>query len=325
MTLQDDLAAAFVENMRDVVHGLSQEDPVGYHLEPRVGDVGWADVSVSTKTKKLLFEIKTNIRDTPHGEVHDAEVGSSLRQLKKYADEHPEDIVSIIIPLIDVPKWVRYYANEGIHVVTWYATRILKCPRCHREYRIPHEELTAPGRCDAERCGYEGRFEQAGLQRPIFGLYGAVEVKPREPRERPRDEVVREKRQRGDAQLEVYGPLQQICETIEASAPRPMGAVARTYAGAENRLSEFERSALWNKGDLPSVSVQTRQLEKIEGLLEKRHLLEDSTVEAWGNILRKQKFGTGPGEIHELELTSFRAFCANVKARYEFLRKQTGT
>ncbi len=193
VTLQDDLAVAFIADMRDVVHGLSQEDPASHHLEEPVGQ-GWADVSVRTKSKKLLFEIKTNIRDTPQGEVHDAELGSSVRQLKKYADEHPEDIVSVIIPLIDAQKLVAHYANEGIHVVTWYATRIVKCPRCRREYRISHEQFTAPNRCEAERCGFEGRFEQAGLQQPIFGVYGAVEVKAREPREQKKDGI-REKLQ----------------------------------------------------------------------------------------------------------------------------------
>lgn len=189
MTLQDDLAAAFVAGMRDVVHGLSQEDPVSHHLEEPVGQ-GWADVSVRTKSRKLLFEIKTNIRDTPQGEVHDAELGSSLRQLKKYADKHPEDIVSVIIPLNDARKLAAHYANEGIHVVTWYATRIVKCPRCRREYRISHEQFTAPNRCEAERCGYEGRFEQGGLQQPIFDVYGAVEVKAREPREQKKDGIL---------------------------------------------------------------------------------------------------------------------------------------
>jgi hypothetical protein len=128
--------------------------------------------------------------DTPQGEVHDAELGSSVRQLKKYADEHPEDIVSVIIPLKDAQKLVAHYANEGIHVVTWYATRIVKCPRCHDEYRISHEQFTAPSRCEAERCGWEGRFEQAGLQEPIFGVWGAVEVKAREPRERRKNGVL---------------------------------------------------------------------------------------------------------------------------------------
>ena len=42
MTLQDDLAVAFVAGMRDVVHGLSQEDPVSHHLEEPVGQ-GWAE------------------------------------------------------------------------------------------------------------------------------------------------------------------------------------------------------------------------------------------------------------------------------------------
>ncbi len=169
--------------MRDVVHSLSQEDPARHHLEEPVGQ-GWVDVSVNTPSRKLLFEIKTYIRDTPQGEVHEPEVGSSLRQLKKYTDEHPQDIVSVIMPLTDAQKWARHYANEGLHVVTWYATRIVKCPRCRRVYRISHEQLTTPNRCEAERCGHEGRFEQAGLEQPIFGVYGAVEVKPREPRKK---------------------------------------------------------------------------------------------------------------------------------------------
>jgi len=68
MKRQDDLAAAFVEGMRDVVHGLSQEDPVSHHLEEPVGQ-GWVDVSVRTKSKQLLFEIKTNIKNTPQGDT----------------------------------------------------------------------------------------------------------------------------------------------------------------------------------------------------------------------------------------------------------------
>jgi hypothetical protein len=115
MTLQDDIAAAFVESgMREVVHDLAKEDTVDYRLEAPIGE-GWVDVLVETKSHKLLFEIKTNIRMSDHGEIHDPDVGSSLRQLKKYAQSHPEDIVSIIIPLIDAKKWASYYANEGMH------------------------------------------------------------------------------------------------------------------------------------------------------------------------------------------------------------------
>lgn len=184
MTLQDDLAHSFVEGaMGETVRELAKEHPVDHRLEERVGQ-GWADVSVRTKSKTLLFEIKTNIRDTPQGEVHEAEVGSSLRQLKKYADEHPEDVVAVIIPQVDARKWAQHYANEGVHTVTWYAARLVKCPRCGQEYRVPADILTAPSKCREAGCDYEGRFEQVGLEQPIFSVYGAVEVKSRKRRKK---------------------------------------------------------------------------------------------------------------------------------------------
>jgi hypothetical protein len=178
MTLQDEVAAAFVaQGMRDVVRQLAKEDPDDHRLEAPVGE-GWVDVLVKTQSHRLLFEIKTNIRTGPYGEVHDPEVGSSIRQLKKYADQHPEDIVSIIIPFRDAEKWAPHYANEGMHTVTWYATRIVMCPNGH-EYRIPPEKLTAPSSCGDDFCGYKGPFEQVALIQPVFSVYGAVEVKSR--------------------------------------------------------------------------------------------------------------------------------------------------
>jgi len=145
---------------------------------------------------------------------------------------------------------------------------------------------------------------------------------------RPRDEAAIRQRERREKQLEAYGTLQQICETIERMAPKPMGTVAAVYHEAEQRLNEFERNALWNKGALPSVRLSSEQLDEIERLLkEKRSLLEDSTVEAWRRVLRRNGYGSGggTGAYHELELTSFRKFYADLATNYEFLRKQVGT
>ena len=125
--------------------------------------------------------------------------------------------------------------------------------------------------------------------------------------------------------MQAYGTLQQICETVERLAPKPMGTIVGVYQGAEDRLSEFERNALWNKGALPSVRLNSEQLNEIERLLkEKRSLLEDSTVVAWENVWRRNGYGSGggTGEYHELELKSWRRFCADVAANYESLRKQ---
>jgi hypothetical protein len=145
---------------------------------------------------------------------------------------------------------------------------------------------------------------------------------------RPRGEGALRKQERRGQQLEVYGTLQQICETIERMAPRPMGTVVGVYAGAEGRLSDFERNALWNKGALPSFRV-FGELDEIERLMkEKRALLEDSTVEAWRNVWRRDGYGSGGGPTgvyHELELMSFRKFTADVAANYTLLRRQVGT
>jgi hypothetical protein len=123
-------------------------------------------------------------------------------------------MVSVIIPLNDAWKWTAFYANEGVHVVTWNATRIVKCPRCHREYRISPDEFTAPNRCDTERCGYEGRVEQVGLQQPIFGVYG-VEVKVREPRPRRKNGILEKVQYELSNIAEALGP-----EWDRAEAPK---------------------------------------------------------------------------------------------------------
>lgn len=145
---------------------------------------------------------------------------------------------------------------------------------------------------------------------------------------RPRGEAALHRQQRKEAQLEVYGTLQQICETLEVMAPKPMGIVVGVYQGAEQGLIEAERNALWNKGALPSVRLSDEELARIERLLEeKRSFLEDSTVDAWRNVWQRHVYGSGggTGACHDLELTSFRKFCAKVGTNYERLKKQVGT
>ena len=61
------------------------------------------------------------------------------------------------------------------------------------------------------------------------------------------------------------------------------------------------------------------------GLQEKRHLLEDSTIEAWRNVWRRDGYGSGGGPTgvyHELELKSFQKFAADVATNYDSLRKR---
>ena len=130
---------------------------------------------------------------------------------------------------------------------------------------------------------------------------------------------------RQEARLEIYGTLQQICETLDRLAPKPMGAIATTYRGAEEGLSEFERNGLWQKGQLPSIRLQEPQLDQIEQvMIEKRSLLEDSTVSVWQSVLRKENYGHGGKQV-DLEIVGWRKFCADVASNFERLRKQGGT
>lgn len=178
MTLQDDVARHFVQSgMRKVVGELTGgEDPIDYRLEEPVGE-GWIDILVKTNRHKLMFEIKTNIKSLPTGEVHEPDVGGTIRQLKKYRKTHPKNIIAVIIPFLDFGKWAPYYANEGFWVVIWEGKRVVRCPSGHQ---ITVEELVAPNHCGADYCGYRGLFEQVELLDPIFYVCGACQPKNRE-------------------------------------------------------------------------------------------------------------------------------------------------
>ena len=169
MTLQDDVAKAFIEmGMKGVVKELTMgEEPLSPHMEEPVGK-GWVDISVKTKNHRLLFEVKTHVRLTDTGETHEPNVGGAIRQLKKYRKSHPDDIISIMIPQRDARKWASLYSNEGFGVVVWNAKRQVRCPTCKREIVVG---LVAPNYCGMDYCGYRGPFEQVDLIEPDFYVY----------------------------------------------------------------------------------------------------------------------------------------------------------
>lgn len=162
--------------MQNVVRELAEgEDPIDYRLEAPIGE-GWIDILVKTNHHKLMFEIKTNIRALSTGEVHEPDVGGTIRQLKKYRKAHPKYIIAVIIPSVDAERWAPYYANEGFWVVVWHGKRVVPCPSGHQK---TVERLVAPNHCGADFCGYRGLFEQVELLDPIFYVYGACKPKNR--------------------------------------------------------------------------------------------------------------------------------------------------
>jgi hypothetical protein len=176
MTLQDDVAYAFVQegNLRRIVQELVNEDPVDYDLEERSGE-GWVDVAVKTANCRLLFEIKTHINVLPTGEIHEENVGGTIRQLKKYRKNDSSQVVAAIIPDQDAGRWAPVYANAGMWVIGWSGRRVVRCPGCKKEV---HVNLVGPNHCHGDYCGYKGPFEHVSLKDPVFVLYD---------RYRPRD------------------------------------------------------------------------------------------------------------------------------------------
>jgi hypothetical protein len=176
VTLQDEVVDAFIRSgMNKVTQDLAGEEPVDHRIEAPIGE-GWVDILVRTKSKQILFEVKTNVRVTQDGrELHEVDMGRSIRQLKKYAASHPNDIVSIMFPAVDASKWAEHFANEGINVVTWNATRLARCRYgCELSVR---GELVLPHVCYS--CGGKGQFQTMGLQQPEFAVYRAVPFRER--------------------------------------------------------------------------------------------------------------------------------------------------
>ena len=183
MTLQDDVARAFVQegNLQRIVRELINEDPVDYDLEERSGE-GWVDVAVKTTNRRLLFEIKTHINVLPTGEIHEENVGGTIRQLKKYRKNNPNDVLAAIIPNQDAGKWAPIYANAGFWVIAWSGSRLVRCPRCKKER---HVDLVGPNSCGADYCGYKGPFEHVSLKDAVFVLYDRY--RPRERKDTLQD------------------------------------------------------------------------------------------------------------------------------------------
>ncbi len=168
MTLQDDVARTFVLDggLRTITKELVREDLLGFDLEDPSGE-GWPDVSATTSNHRLRFEIKTHVKVLRVGEIHEYDIGGTLRQLKKYKRSHPTDTVSVVIPQLDAESWAPIYANAGFATIAWSGKRMVRCPRCRTEYT---PELVAPNRCDKPVCGYEGLFEQISLNPTQFVL-----------------------------------------------------------------------------------------------------------------------------------------------------------
>lgn len=182
MTLQDDVVLAFTQegNLRRIVYDLVKEEVQDFDLEVSSGE-GWADIAAKTKTHRLLFEVKTHINVSPNGEIHEENVGGTIRQLKKYRNKSAADVLAAIIPSEDAGKWAQIYANAGFWVIGWSGIRVVRCPRCRTEHKVG---LLAPNQCHGDFCGYAGPFEQISLEEPNFTLYDRYS-----PRRRDKDET----------------------------------------------------------------------------------------------------------------------------------------
>jgi hypothetical protein len=126
------------------------------------------------------------------------------------------------------------------------------------------------------------------------------------------------------SKLEVYASLHELCDGIMRGAPRPGQMLALIHEGRVHDLSsEDQRRNLWLAGvGLPAIRVSDAQLKEFDEIVKtRRYLLEESTANAWHQVLRKAVYGFSLVQ-HDLELHSFGTFVEDVTKQFDLLRKR---